>query len=147
MNADRIAGAVIILFSGTMAYLSLQLDSGLMAGSVDVSGTPLTIAAIGGVLGIALILFPDKDFKPVWPKPASWIYPFGIIILMPVYALMLEWTGFILSSTLFMIGVFLIFGVSIVRAIILALVSTVLIFLLFNTVLDVSLPIGNLIRD
>jgi len=146
MNSDRKAGLITVAVAAVMIILSLQLDAGLATGAVGVSGTPIMIAGLALFFGLILIFFPDGGFKTEWPPSMTFISIGLLLVILLAYGYMLEIVGFTLASVAFMYFLLRLFTCTKRVSALVAVSSTLTLYIIFDYLLNISLPIGDLIR-
>jgi len=78
------------------------------------------------------------------PALSLWI----VITIMVIYAWLLEWTGFLLTSCIAMVILFRVYGVKqYFRIIVITLITLGLLYFSFEKLLFAPLPVGRLIED
>lgn len=139
------------LFSGILFVITLVLISMAWGYTAPISYDPigprpypmLILSLLA--LGTATLAFrPAKFIKVIeygWTKP---IVKNLVLctVAMWAYAILFEWLGYILATTAMSWSVGMLFGGQKVKTIIASVVMAVLTYLLFDKVLDVSLPLG-----
>jgi putative tricarboxylic transport membrane protein len=136
--SDRVAGLII---------LALTIWFGWTAGSYEASfGDPLGPAAFpqmlavpAGILSLILILKPDPDPEWVLGRPAlKQLATLGVLI---AYALLLEELGFVLATALGVVVMGRLLGAGWGRAAISGVVMSVTLFVVFDRLLGLPLPL------
>ena len=136
--SDRILGLVI---------LGLAIWYGWTAGSYEASfGDPLGPAAFPQMLAVPtallslfLILRPDPD--PVWPERRQGLFQVVTIGVLIAYAFFLEDLGFVLATTIAVIAMSRLLGASWLKSAISGVVMAVGLFVLFDVLLGLPLPL------
>jgi len=78
------------------------------------------------------------------PKLSLWI----VITVMVIYAWLLEWTGFLLTSCIAMVVLFMVYGVKqYFRIVLITLITLGLLYFSFEKLLFAPLPVGTLIEN
>ena len=78
------------------------------------------------------------------PTLSLWI----VITIMVIYSWLLEWTGFLLTSCIAMVALFMVYGVKqYFRIIIITLITLGLLYFSFEKLLYAPLPVGRLIEN
>ncbi len=142
----RIDGLVFVVLAVFYALVSLGLEEGISRGVVSSKTFPLAIAALLFFLGLLLaIQNQGSDHSKIWPSKAVWGKIFVFIFLMVFYALVLDYLGFLLATTLICTYV----GVSLRGTLVKSLLASCLICLfvqvLFVFALEINLPLGSII--
>lgn len=136
--SDRITGVII---------LALSIWYGWTAGDYEASfGDPLGPAAFprllavpAALLSLCLILFPGP--APEWSRGRALARQLAALAVLIAYALFLENLGFLLATFLAVMLIGRLLGAAWPRAGISALVMAPLLFLLFDKLLGLPLPI------
>lgn len=136
--SDRIAGAVLLALSLGYVWLSL----GYQAAYSD----PLGPALFPRVIGIPAIIL--SLMLAVWPRHrADWAGPDGLarqaaaLALLVGYALLLEPLGFVPTSFLAMLGLSLLMGARPVQAAATAAIAAPGLYVLFDRLMGLPLPL------
>ena len=136
--SDRILGLVI---------LGLAIWYGWTAGSYEASfGDPLGPAAFPQMLAVPtallslfLILRPDPE--PVWAERRQGLLQIVTIGVLIAYAFFLEDLGFVLATTIAVIAMSRLLGANWLKSAISGVVMAVGLFVLFDTLLGLPLPL------
>ncbi|MFQ3185650.1 tripartite tricarboxylate transporter TctB family protein [Marinomonas primoryensis] len=108
--------------------------------SVGPETFPIILAIILGISSIYLIVRPDPDEK--W-SPTAMLIELGVVVLsMLAFAWAIEPIGFMPAAALVVSFLSWRMGASISKSLITGVTSSVIIFLLFNNVLELALPLG-----
>lgn len=139
------------IFSGVMLLATLILLSMAWGYTAPISYDPigprpypmLVLSLLA--LGTAVLAFrPAKFIKAIeygWTKPI--VKNLVLCTLaMWLYAILFEWLGYILATTAMAWSIGMLFGGKKVQTAIASVAMAVLTYLLFDKVLDVSLPLG-----
>lgn len=145
MTNERIGGLIFLALSifygvGALAIPSLPIDE---FEAMTARTLPFVLSGLGVVLSLALILRNGGDATSF--RQGEWPLVGQLIGLSVVYALLLDWLGFIFCTAAFLAGGFVILGERrwpVVAGLPIALVG--LLWLLLVVVLDVYLSPGRL---
>lgn len=86
----------------------------------------------------------DHRNKNRMPTASLWI----VITIMVLYSWLLEWTGFLLTSCIAMVVLFMIYGVKqYFRIVLITLITLGLLYFSFEKLLYAPLPVGRLIEN
>ena len=138
--SDRILGAVCVVASAGMAWAAQGYAAAISYEPVGPRAFPLLLAGLMAVAGGWLMLRPGphgEGFRLAHLK----VIGFSALTIF-VYALLFEWLGFTLATTLMAVPVGMAFGGSWQRALAGGAGLGVVLFLLFDKLLDVVLPTG-----
>ncbi len=141
---DRATGVFLLLFAVWYSYQTTNFKVGFMTDPVGPKAFPLILAFLMGLLSIYLIVRPDPN--PDWPAADTWLRMGMITLTFIGYAYLMVPIGFVPATTLEMVALALIFRGPLVKAIIGSFVFSLLLYGLFDYVLDLSLPTGQIFR-
>ncbi len=141
--SDRILGAACVVASAAMAWSARDYAAAISYEPVGPRAFPLLLAGLMAAGGLWLVLRPTLRgtgvFKGV-PLPATALCAAAVL----VYALLFEVLGFTLATTLMAVPVGLAFGGSLKQSLAGGAGLGLVLFLLFDKLLDVVLPTGML---
>jgi putative tricarboxylic transport membrane protein len=138
---DRILGLGLLVLAVAYGWVAQQWPEpfgGAESVGPDTFPTILSVVLAGGSL--YLMIKPDPDAQ--WPVGKSAFELVMSVIVLVVYALLLEPLGFVISTTLAVGTLSWRMGATPKRAFLTGLVSAVVVFVLFNYGLSLSLPAG-----
>jgi putative tricarboxylic transport membrane protein len=138
--SDRIFGALMLLLAAIYTWTARGFDPGFISDPLGPSVFPFIL---GGVLGgTALYLLLRPDTPAIWPRLKTMVQMVVVVIVMLLYAGLLEKLGFIIATTLTasMIGWRL--GASPKTAMLTGIGVSLGIFGLFDMLLELPLPPG-----
>lgn len=138
-NEDRLVGLILLI--AAVAYgLGAKRLLGLYADDpVGPAGFPFLIAAAG--VGLSLWLFVKPSIEP----PEAGRVPFLVWIYWAVfaaYAVLIPYLGFGLATLIFLVTAFLMLRTKYWQAIVIALITTAIVYGLFAKLLEVPLALG-----
>ena len=140
---DRIVAAAWLLLTLGYAYVGSAYEAKFSYEPIGPRAFPLLLAAIAAVCWLWLVLRPKsvaEDLKGL--PPGGFTKASIMIVAMFCYALTFEWLGFPLSTALVSIVLGRFFGGSWGGLVIAGAAIGVSLYLLFDRVLDVTLPLG-----
>jgi putative tricarboxylic transport membrane protein len=137
-SADRVLGGLLIILAALVFWSAQSLVIPFAADPLGPKGFPSAVAVILAACG-ALILV-GRGLAFAWPERRA--APFLLIVVMVGYALLLETLGFLLATAGLAIGVALLFGARPWLALVTGVVTSVALWVLFDTLLDLPLPKG-----
>ena len=140
--SDRVLGAVCVVASAAMAWAAQDYAAAISYEPVGPRAFPLLLAAGLGLSGLWLVLRPTagaQAFHGVPWKPTALCA--GAVLL---YALLFQWLGFALATALMAVPVGMAFGGSWKQSLAGGAALGLVLFLLFDKLLDVVLPTGPL---
>lgn len=131
----------LLLLALSVAYGLLA--RGLHAGFSDPLGPsafPLVLAIPLGLLSLYLIVRPDPE--PVWLTGRALVRQIVSVGVLVGYALALEPLGFLPSTVIALTFLAMVLGARVGRAALTAVVTSVVLYVLFDRILGLSLPAG-----
>jgi len=141
---DRATGVFLLLFAVWYGYQTANFKVGFMADPVGPKAFPIILAILLGLFSLYLIVKPDPN--PAWPAASVWLRIGLIMLTLIAYAYLIVPIGFVLATTFVMSALALIFRGPAVKSIIASLIFNLLLYGLFDVVLDLSLPGGLIFR-
>lgn len=140
--ADRIVGIFLLLVSIGYAWMASQLQVGFLSDPVGPKTFPYIIAALVGLSSLYLIIKPDPN--PKWPESKFWL-PFALVLVSLVaYAYLIVPLGFIVTTTLEMTLLSVLFGARPLQGLLSAAAFSLVVYFLFTQGLSVTLPVGKI---
>lgn len=138
---DRILGLGLLVLAVAYGWAAQQWPEPFGgAESVGPETFPTILSVILASGSLYLMIKPDPDAQ--WPVGKSAFELVVSVIVLVVYALLLEPLGFVISTTLAVGTLSWRMGATPMRAFLTGLVSAVVVFVLFNYGLSLSLPAG-----
>jgi len=138
---DRTFGILMIVLAVAYGWGATQLPEPFGGSeAVGPETFPLLLAVVLGLSSLYMILRPDPD--NAWPWSRTGIELVVAVLVLVLYAALLQPLGFILSTTLAVGTLCWRMGSTPVRAYLTGAASGVVVFLLFNFALDLALPLG-----
>lgn len=140
--SERIFGAVWLCLSLAMAWIAWNIEIAFSYEPVGPRVLPIILALFMAMCAVMMIVRPEPD--PSWPT--GHVLPRMLIMVATLflYAWFFETLGFPLATTLFATVVGLLFGGHWLKCVISGVVMGVLLYFLFDRVLDVTLPLGRI---
>ena len=138
---DRVFGILMLILAIAYGWEATQFPEPFGGSeSVGPETFPLILSFLLGISAIYMIIRPDED--EAWPVKSMLLELSVIAIAIIVFAWAIEPIGFIPSA--FGIVSYLCWrmGAKPLNSAIMGLISSVVIFVLFNTVLELALPLG-----
>lgn len=106
MNPDAMVGVVSLVFCLAYTIAAYLLPDAAIGNPMAPKYFPLGVGLLGTVLSIALLARNLKrDYvakKKKQPDKGYWVLILGLCICCLVYAAVLEWIGFVISTTVFL---------------------------------------------
>jgi len=138
---DRVFGMLMLIIAVAYGYEATQFPIPFGGQeSVGPETFPIMLSLLLGVSSIYMILRPDPDEK--W-APSAMLIELGIVVLsLLAFAWAIEPVGFMPAAALVVSFLSWRMGASITKSLITGVSSSVVIFCLFNNVLELALPLG-----
>ena len=140
--SDRILGAVCIAASAAMAWTAKDYAAAISYEPVGPRAFPLLLACALGLSGLWLVLRPTVGTEAFRDVP--WEGTFMCAGAVLVYALLFQWLGFPLATALMALPMGVAFGGSWKQSLAGGAALGLVLYLLFDKLLDVVLPVGPL---
>ncbi|MBW6391229.1 tripartite tricarboxylate transporter TctB family protein [Billgrantia antri] len=138
---DRIFGILLIVLAVAYGWGASQFPEPFGGSeSIGPDTFPTLLAVVLGLSSLYLIVRPDPD--NAWPWSRTGIELIVAVIVLVLYAMLLEPLGFIISTTLAVGTLCWRMGAAPLRAYLVGAVAGVVVFLLFSFALDLALPLG-----
>ncbi|MDZ7892066.1 MAG: tripartite tricarboxylate transporter TctB family protein [Rhodoferax sp.] len=138
--SDRLLGAVCVVASAAMALAAQKYAAAISYEPVGPRSFPLLLSAAMCLCGLWLLLRPTAGWETFRGVPWSATALCAGAVL--AYALLFQWLGFVLATALMALPVGMAFGGSWKQSLAGGAGLGVALYLLFDKVLDVVLPIG-----
>ncbi len=138
--SDRALGAVCVVASAAMAWAAQDYAAAISYEPVGPRAFPLLLACGLGLGGLWLVLRPSAGTETFHGVP--WKATAVCAAAVLVYALLFQWLGFTLATALMAVPVGMAFGGSWKQALSGGAALGLVLYLLFDKVLDVVLPTG-----
>ena len=142
--SDRVTGVILLLFAIWYGYQTTSFKVTFMVDPVGPRAFPISLAILMAVLSLYLIVKPDPS--PEWPGVDTWLRIGLITLTFVIYAYLLVPIGFVLATTFVMSALGAIFRGPVLKSIIASLIFSMMLYGLFDIVLDLSLPTGQIFR-
>lgn len=138
--ADRITGIFLFILSVFYAVTATGYENEFMTDPLGPKAFPIMLAVFLAAFSLVLIFRPDPDIQwHAWRRWRRQIYAIAILI---VYCLVLDYLGFIASSIIAVGILSYIMGADIKRAVATGIGASVLLYFIFNNLLNLPLPLG-----
>ncbi len=138
--SDRITGVVLLLLSAGCGLQARGFTTGFITDPLGPSAFPMLLAVVLGAAAIAMIVKPDPD--PQWATGSTLLHQALTLITLVAYAFLLEPLGFPLATFLAMAVIGRQLGAPWGKSILMAAISSISLFVLFDVVLDLPLPLA-----
>ena len=138
--SERIFGAALLALSIFGIYFGKDLKAPVSYEPIGPNAFPVLIFALLALCAIALIL--SRREPTDWPAPHVLRRIGGLLAVILAYAWLFDRLGFILATFLMTVPIARLFGGRWMQAVGGALLLSVALYVLFDNLLDVSLPAG-----
>lgn len=140
MTNDRTLGVAALVLAALMAAFGWSLEAPFAYEPVGPKAFPLITAAVIAVCGLILTIKGGGVVASAGPGTNRALL--GLSVSLLAYALMFQPLGFILSTTVMMIPIAMIFGAKWWQGLLTGAIIAISSYLLFDRVLAVVLPSG-----
>lgn len=140
--SDRVLGVVCVVASAAMAWAAQDYAAAISYEPVGPRAFPLLLACGLGLSGLWLVLRPSAGAEAFHGVP--WKSTAACAAAVLAYALLFQWLGFALATALMAVPVGMAFGGSWKQSLAGGAALGLVLFLLFDKLLDVVLPTGPL---
>lgn len=138
MTADRWLGAGFIALGGWAFWVAWGLQVPFAADPLGPTPFPATVALVVALCGLGMVLRPVHGFA----RPERLAAPPLLVAAMVAYALLMVPLGFLVATALMATAVAWLFGARLLAGLGVGVVTAVLLWLLFDKLLDLPLPRG-----
>ncbi|RDI95178.1 tripartite tricarboxylate transporter TctB family protein [Meiothermus sp. QL-1] len=137
---DRIVGSLLLLLALGYGLEASRMQVSFFTDPLGPRPFPYIIALLLGLSALGLLLRPDPE--PTWPPKRFWAVLGLVLLSLGAYAYSVVPLGFVVATTLEMTLLAWLFGASVPRGFLAALVFSLVLYLLFTEGLGVGLPSG-----
>jgi putative tricarboxylic transport membrane protein len=142
---DRIFAAAWLLLTIGYAAVAWTYEAQFSYEPIGPRAYPLLMAAFSGACALWLLLRPKSIAETLTGLPEGGLFRASVMIAgMFGYAFLFEWIGFPLSTALMTMVLGRFFGGTWLKLAVAGLGLGVFLYLLFDKLLDVTLPLGTL---
>ena len=138
--SDRILGAVCIVASAGMAWAARDYAAAISYEPIGPRAFPLLLSGLMAIGGLWLVVQPSLRGVSLEGVPVK--KTFLCVLAALIYALLFETLGFTIATTLMAIPVGMAFGGSWKQVITSGIGLGLILFFLFDKLLDIVLPTG-----
>ncbi len=142
MKSDRIAGVFVLLVALMFLLEARSFETGFIADPVGPKAFPFVLGAVLVGLSMGMIVRPGVETS--WPPRSLWWRWAVVMAALLVYAGVLNPLGFVISTTLLLAVLSLLFGGRFSVGLIFALVFSTITYLVFRWLLALGLPPGTI---
>lgn len=146
---DRMLGLVTLLFGLAMAWLGRDLVAPIAYEPVGPRAFPWLLASLLVVVGLVMMVRGSRMEQAASlsaaERAARRILPMPVVIALATvlaYGLAFQWLGFPLATVLLVFVIALLFGANVRQALLTGIGLGIGLFLLFDKLLGVVLPLG-----
>jgi putative tricarboxylic transport membrane protein len=142
-SADRLWGVVILILGGVYFFEGIRIPEAAIGDPLGPRTFPMILGVLMAACGAYLVVRPAaRGAQPVLAR-SSFLRVLLLCALLLLYAITLPSLGYILATSLFLLGATLIMGErSFARGLAISAAFSGGIFLLFTRVLTIPLPLG-----
>ncbi|MEL0623965.1 tripartite tricarboxylate transporter TctB family protein [Marinomonas arenicola] len=138
---DRVFGILMLVFAVTYGWQATQFPIPFGGSeSVGPETFPIMLSIFLSISSIYLIVKPDPDEK--WAPLAMLLQLASVVVALLIFAWAIDEVGFIPSAALMVSFISWRMGASVQKGVLTGVISSVAIFVLFNYVLELALPLG-----
>lgn len=138
--SDRLFGGILLVVAVIFAWMATGFDAGLMADPLGPQTFPIIIGVVMAIGCLYALIKPDPE--PDWPAAGRWVEMAIAIVVLILYAVLLEELGFIVATALAVWVLSWRLGNQPGHAAAAGVVVAVVLFGLFDEVLGLPLPLG-----
>lgn len=142
MKSDRILGLVTLAVAIGMAALASQFQAPFSYEPIGPARYPILVAILLGLCGAWLVFRPGPPVP--WPQGALLRKIVLMFAALIAYALVFEPLGFMVATALLTVALGLLFDGALKRVIVGGVLLGPGLYILFDRLLDVVLPLGSL---
>ncbi|SEK45737.1 tripartite tricarboxylate transporter TctB family protein [Halomonas daqiaonensis] len=138
---DRIFGILMIVLAVAYGWGTTQFSEPF--GGTEAVGPdtfPRLLAVVLGLSSLYMVVRPDPD--NAWPWSRTGVELIIAVVVLVLYAMLLQPLGFIISTTLAVGTLCWRMGSRPVKAYVTGAISGVVVYLVFSFALDLALPLG-----
>lgn len=138
---DRVFGMFMLILAVAYGWEATQFPEPFGGSeSVGPETFPIILSFLLGISAIYMMLRPDPD--EAWPVMPMMLELIGIVLAILAFAWAIEPLGFIPAAVAIVTYLAWRMGAEIKKSLIIGVTSSVAIFLIFNNVLELALPLG-----
>ncbi|MBX3684886.1 MAG: tripartite tricarboxylate transporter TctB family protein [Rhodocyclaceae bacterium] len=138
--SERIFGVFLLLLSAGGIFIGWDLKAPISYEPVGPRAFPLLVFTLLGICSLGLVL--SKRPATTWAPSPVLLRVGGMFVAVLAYALLFDKLGFVISTALMSIPLSRYFGGTWKQSLLAGAGLGVILFLLFDKLLDVALPIG-----
>lgn len=139
---DRITGMLILLLAIAYTVAGSRFESDFLTDPLGPTAFPVMLGTALGLFSLYLLFRPDPE--PEWPGVRSWRRQGMTLTALIIYGLVLEFVGFIISSMVLVGFLSQMLGADRRFMIGTGIGASILLYFLFNNLLGLPLPAGEI---
>ncbi|MDX1654247.1 MAG: tripartite tricarboxylate transporter TctB family protein [Candidatus Competibacteraceae bacterium] len=143
--SDRIVGVLLLVLAIGYGLATGSFTSGFFSDSLGPAAFPRLLAILLGIASLYLILRPDPDAD--WPRGRALIHQLFTVGVLVAYAFLLELLGFLPTTFIALMVIALQLGRPLGAAALMGALGALGLFILFDLLLGLNLPLGSLFGD
>ena len=140
--SDRIAGLVLLAVAAAIAAETRSFKEGFLADPVGPRALPFLVAALIGLGGLLLLVHPEPE--PSWPSARVGVRMVTALGSFALYGVCLAPLGFLLSTTLEVTALSVLFSGPPLRSLVAAGALAGVLYVVFVYGLGLALPVGRI---
>jgi len=140
--SDRIVGTLCLLVAALTAMEARTFTVHFLTDPIGPKALPFLVAVMFALAGGSLLAHPQLE--PSWPSRATWMRGGLAVSSLVLYAFILRFLGFFVSTALEVTALALLFKGPLAKSTVAAVLYSGLLYLLFVYAFGLSLPIGSL---
>ncbi len=142
MKSDRIFGVIWLAIAIAMGLLATQFHAPFSYEPIGPAKYPMLLSILMGLCGIWFIVRPGPE--PEWPDAKLWRKVIVMFAVLLAYAWLFQLLGFMLATALLTVALGRLYGGRWLQSVIGGALLGPGLYLFFDRLLDVTLPIGTL---
>ncbi len=142
LPSDRIVGALCMVAAALIAMEARTFTVRFLTDPIGPKALPLLVAVIFALAGGCLLARPQPE--PSWPSRATWLRGGMAVSSLVIYAFILPFLGFYVSTTLAVTALALLFKGPPVKSAAAAMLYSGALYVLFVYMFGLPLPMGSL---
>lgn len=152
LNKNQIYSVCLIILAGIVIYFSSQLESLFQVSNGDIGPRFMPIAASIGLIisSIGKFITERKDDGKKFLTKEGWKKVISIFLILIIYLIAINWVGYLISTPLAAAALVIAMKedskLSTVNLAVFSILITVVLYFVFQKVIQVTLPAGRLFR-
>jgi len=140
--SDRLLGGAMLVLALAYIWAALEIKTGQILDPLGPRSFPVLVGSVLAVASLYPLLRPDP--KPEWPSLARFLDIVAAVVVLGVYALILEPLGFLIATALAVVVMSWRLGARPAAAVVTGIGVSLLIYTVIHLILGLSLPYGPL---